>query len=196
MDEELESQEDSPKTELEQISMDLADVVDCLLRLSVAISNPAPHDRFVQSLSSETSHFERYDIEHVQSKFASIDLRLADRLGKAISRRRQYFRYREAHHAKLSYRLDQAGAAGAAGSTTQTVASSIPDHLKETIDMTNLVLADDHSEAGVSQTSYATSAADGAELRVPPLPEVASKGPFECPFCYRIVDISSKTSWK
>ncbi|KAH7476059.1 hypothetical protein FOMA001_g10712 [Fusarium oxysporum f. sp. matthiolae] len=40
---------DGRDTEFNQISVDIADVVNCLLRLSVAIRNPAPHDRFIKS---------------------------------------------------------------------------------------------------------------------------------------------------
>ncbi|WAO97151.1 Hypothetical protein NCS54_01486500 [Fusarium falciforme] len=164
---------DSPDTELEQISMDVADVVDCLLSLSVAIRNPAPHDRFVESHS----------------------IGLAERLGKAISRRRQFFKYREAHRLKLSHGLDYHYLGDA-----ETIASSLPEHLKDksrTGQISRLpVLEDNYSDAGVSQTSYATSAADTEQRHVPPLPTEASKGPFECPFCFTIIAVTDRSTWK
>ncbi|KAJ0140672.1 Damage response protein 1 [Fusarium oxysporum f. sp. albedinis] len=47
---------DGRDTEFNQISVDIADVVNCLLRLSVAIRNPAPHDRFIKaSLTREAT---------------------------------------------------------------------------------------------------------------------------------------------
>ncbi|KAI8157329.1 Myosin-1 [Colletotrichum sp. SAR 10_70] len=91
------------ETEMEQITLDITELVDCLLRLSVSIQNPAPHDRFMSSTFTDASAYEDFDIQHVQAKFQDIDESLAQRLGKAMSRRRQYFKYREAHHQKLSH---------------------------------------------------------------------------------------------
>ncbi|KAM5370064.1 hypothetical protein ACJA88_010134 [Fusarium oxysporum] len=100
---------DGRDTEFNQISVDIAGVVNCLLRLSVAIRNPAPHDRFIKSHSIDTSHYETFDIQHVSSKFRTIEPLLAERLGKAISRRRQFFNYRLAHRTKLSQGLTHEG---------------------------------------------------------------------------------------
>ncbi|KAK4444777.1 hypothetical protein QBC34DRAFT_308340, partial [Podospora aff. communis PSN243] len=83
-----------PDTELGQIAEHLADVVSCPLRLTIPIRNPAPHDdRFETTASMEASNAELLDIQHVKSKFGgTIAEELAVRLGKAISRRRQYFK--------------------------------------------------------------------------------------------------------
>ncbi|KAL5613998.1 hypothetical protein FOVSG1_003061 [Fusarium oxysporum f. sp. vasinfectum] len=107
-DEDFEESDD-PDTELNQTFVDIADVVNCLLRFSVAIQNPAPHDRFIRSHSIDTSHFEIFHIQHVSSKFRTMEPLLAERLGKAISRRRQFFNYRLAHRTKLSQGLTHEG---------------------------------------------------------------------------------------
>ncbi|KAI1347834.1 hypothetical protein F5Y01DRAFT_232983 [Xylaria sp. FL0043] len=190
------SERDSPDTELNQLTLDVADVINCLLRMSMAIRSPSRHDRFVGSKSTETSHFEPFDIHHVQSKFPTIDLELSQRLGRAITRRRQYFKYREAHYKKLSYGLEDDGNLDLA---PETIASSIPDHLKIGRDGSEPVvmnLADGSSESGFSQTSYALSTADPEQRLVPPLPEEAAKGPFQCPFCFMIVIITNRSLWK
>ncbi|KAH7223000.1 hypothetical protein BKA60DRAFT_668921 [Fusarium oxysporum] len=116
---------DGRDTEFNQISVDIADVVNCFLRLSVAIRNPAPHDRFIKSHSIDTSHYETFDIQHVSSKFRTIEPLLAERLGKAISRRRQFFNCRLAHRTKLSQGLTHEG------SDAETIASSLPEYLKD-----------------------------------------------------------------
>ncbi|KAL7936009.1 hypothetical protein V8C35DRAFT_296599 [Trichoderma chlorosporum] len=182
-----------PTTEMEQIASNVPDTINCLLRLSVAIRNPAPHDRFVAAVPIDESHYESFDIQHVQAKFPKIDSFLAQRLGKAISRRRHYFRYRESHHSKLSHGLDLIDQADG----KSTIASSIPGYAKDT-GMNNALSAineDAVSDSGISQTSFASSVADTEGIRIPPLPKSAESGPFECPFCYMIIIAANRTSW-
>lgn len=183
-----------PATELEQIASSVPDAVNCLLRLSVAIRNPAPHDRFAISVPIDVSHYEFFDVQHVQAKFPNIDNHLAQRLGNAISRRRQYFRYRESHHLKLAHGLDLKDQADG----KSTIASSIPGHAKSAGFDNRLSVIDEDalSDAGISQTSFASSLADTQRLRIPPLPKRAKSGPFECPFCYMIITATNRASWK
>jgi hypothetical protein len=211
----------SPLSGLAGISVDVQEAIDCLLRLSVAIANPAPHERVrVRGAGplEDVSFRETYDIGYVRDKFPKMDSRLAQVLGRAITRRRQFFKYREAHHARLSAGLETVhdGIAGAEDTARteivpKTVASSLPDHLKTltNVDLRAGVLNEDNtSETGLSQTSYATSAGflagdvDGQPLKpppplkVPPLPRSADRGSFECPFCYRMVSASTRAAWK
>ncbi|CAM1510793.1 Fc.00g083060.m01.CDS01 [Cosmosporella sp. VM-42] len=183
--------DDVPATELEQITMDVKEVVDSLLRLSMTIRNPAPHDRFIASLSTETSHFVIFDIDHVKSKHGMIEPWLAERLGESNSRRRQYFKYRQAHHDKLAYGLGEDDDKAA----PSTLASSIPEKLKDA--GVELARGDDNSDSGwLSQTSFATSTGQAERLRVPKMPRAAQEGPFECPFCYMILQVSDRRGWK
>ncbi|RSL92276.1 hypothetical protein CDV31_015232 [Fusarium ambrosium] len=171
---------DSPDTELEQISIDVTDAVNCLLRLSVAIRDPAPHDRFVISDSADTSHYEQFDIQHVCSKFGSIDSGLAERLGKAITRRRQFFKYREDN------RIGDG----------ETAVSSLLEGKLGASRISGLPVPEDNcSDSEISQTSYASSAGDVEQRCVPPLPTEASEGPFECPFCYMMIAVADESSW-
>lgn len=85
----------------------------------MTIRNPAPHDRLVKAVSIDTSYYEIFDLGHVRSKFPAAKVmssdchtlnvancmgkeHLAIRLGKSISRRRQYLKYCERHHKKLA----------------------------------------------------------------------------------------------
>ncbi|KAM0553411.1 hypothetical protein ACHAPJ_007426 [Fusarium lateritium] len=179
-----------PTTEMTQIAAGVSDVVNCLLRLSVAIRNPAPHDRFTTFVPIEASHYEPFDIQHVKSKFGDIEPFLTERLGKAISRRRQYFKYRQSHHLKLSHGLDDEPK-----DSESTIASSIPGHAKTTRFNLTSMDEDAASDSGVTQTSFASSSADTEKIRIPPLPEEAEDGPFECPFCYMMIIATSTISW-
>lgn len=181
-----------PTTELDQIASSIPDAVNCLLRLSVAIRNPAPHDRFAASVPIDTSHYGSFDIQHVQAKFQNIDSVLAQRLGHAISKRRQYFKYRESHHLKLAHGLDPTEQADG----KSTIASSIPGHARSAgFDHTLSAIDEDAiSEAGISQTSLASSLSNAERIRVPPLPRNAEDGPFECPFCFMIITATNRES--
>ncbi|KAH7152101.1 hypothetical protein B0J13DRAFT_255243 [Dactylonectria estremocensis] len=211
------SDSDSPELGLLKTQTDVGEAIDCLLRLSVAIANPAPHER-VPDLgigpSDDVSFYETFDIQRVRDKFPKISAELAETLGKSITRRRQFFKYREAHHTKLSAGLEEMLNRETDTSHTEivskTVASSLPNYLKQltNIDLTMDVIDEDgQSETGMSQTTYATTAGlleDANEpekrsppaLKVPPLPEAAKKGNFECPFCYRMISTSSWRAWK
>ena len=185
-----------PATEMGQIAQNVSDVIDCLLRLSVAIRNPAPHDRFATSAATsgsiDASHYEPFDVQHVRSKFSEIEPFLADRLGRAISRRRQYLKYRESHHLKLSQGLQY----GEPNDLESTVASSLPQHAKAAGFNVEAVDEDGASDSGATQTSLASSYEGGDKLHVPPLPREAETGPFECPFCYMMIITTSSLSWK
>ncbi|SPO06803.1 uncharacterized protein DNG_09497 [Cephalotrichum gorgonifer] len=190
-----------PTTELSQIREGLVEIITCLFTLSVSIRNPAPHDRFRNSVQTDTSAFEPFDIAHVRTRFPSASDVVARTLGRANSYRRQYFKYRELHHQKLSHGLDSDGAILAETEGESTVASSIPYHMKAaeggSHDMEIGVLEDDaRSDAGVSQTSLATSVDDSGRARMPPLPAGADKEPFECPLCFSMISASSTVSWK
>ncbi|KAK4192364.1 hypothetical protein QBC35DRAFT_520240 [Podospora australis] len=191
------SDQNPPVTELNQIATEVADVINCLTRLNVAIRNPAPHQRFIDSKLTDTASYEPWDIRHVESKFSQAKPWLVERLGKLISRRRQYFRYRESHHAKLSAGLE---VADSKLQDSETVASSIPSALKD-IHATGLasqtILVDDQSDAGVSETSYGASTSSNAKtLKIPPLREEHHRGPFQCPYCYMMVAVEDRIAWE
>ncbi|KAK0667758.1 hypothetical protein QBC41DRAFT_323143 [Cercophora samala] len=186
-------------TELSQISSDITETISCLFRLTVSIQNPAPHDRFKARNWVDTSHFEESDISHVRDKFPSCPPEISQRLGKAISRRRQYFKYRELHHQKMTYGLD-GNVENDEGAPT-TIASSIPKQLGTTTvlrpsDCDNSVLDEDSmSLAAWTDTTFGGSLIDGKRPRIPALPEAAIDGPFECPFCYMMISASTSRAW-
>ncbi|KAK0744888.1 hypothetical protein B0T21DRAFT_94707 [Apiosordaria backusii] len=185
-------------TELSQISSDITEVINCLFRLTVSIQNPAPHDRFKRRNWVDTSYFEERDIAHVRDMFPSCTRVDSERLGKAISRRRQYFKYREIHHQKMAHGLD--GAGDDDDGAQSTVASSIPKHLKNR-DSTNtqpqqpLLDEDNVSVSAWTDTTFGDSLITGDRPRIPALPATASDGSFECPFCYMLISVTTSRGW-
>lgn len=209
----------SPSSGLSTFFTDVGEAIDCLLRLSVAIANPAPHERFRKlgaGLDEDVSFYEPHDIAYVKDKFPHIDDSLAKILGKFITRRRQYFKYRRAHHTRLASNLESAVSDGKTDTSRteivqKTVASSLPERFKAMVNFdprADIIDEDVGSDTGISQTSYATSVGflienedDQARdlpppLRVPPVPNAGEDGIFECPFCYRMIAAKSRAAWK
>lgn len=190
-EEEAISGDEDTGTEMEQIASHEKDVIDCLLRMSMAIKNPAPHDRFLASSASNAAHFEYHDVMHVQALFPDIEPWLAERLGRSNTRRREYFKYRKAHSEKLAN-----GLGGEEEDAVSTVASSIPQRYNQG-EANVFVEGDEQSDDdGVSWTTYATTKPGLDQIRIPQRPREADTGPFECPFCYTIITASDKDSWK
>ncbi|KAH6625408.1 hypothetical protein C7974DRAFT_200963 [Boeremia exigua] len=204
-------------TELSQLLSNIAEINTCLMRLSMSIRNPAPHDQFKQSKHIGSSHYEAFDVEHVREKFPHAADYLVVRLGHAISRRRQFLRYREEHRRKYQQGLSSRGPLqpeaiqasaegnlqlqpGTAATTSEehqsTVASSIPWALKNIGSIQELDEHDDLIET-LSQTTYAASTGTSTRLRPPPLPATGGDGgqPFECTVCFRITSVQDTLAW-
>ncbi|KAI0869699.1 hypothetical protein GGS24DRAFT_478076 [Hypoxylon argillaceum] len=183
-------------SELGQLTKEVTDSIAYLLRLSMALRHPAPHDRFMSTEYANVRYFEATDKAHVEAKYPRASQYLIIRLGQALSQRRQYFKYRESHHEKLARGLIDSGRSEVDGQST--VASSIPGAMKMpgADPRFGELDEDERSDTGFSQTSFATTAPESDRLRIPPLPRRAHDGPFECPFCYMLISVSGKHQWK
>ncbi|KAI0541363.1 hypothetical protein GGR58DRAFT_17324 [Xylaria digitata] len=183
-------------SELSQLTKEIADAIGNLLRLSISLRNPAPHDRFMSTEYAKARYFEANDKALTEAKFPRASQTLVTRLGQALSQRRQYFRYRESHHEKLAHGLFNSGRSEAGAQSE--IASSIPQAMKDPGAAPTFrgLDEDERSDTGFSQTSFATTAPDSGSLRIPPLPKKTLDGPFECPFCFMSISVSSTHQWK
>ncbi|KAK3401311.1 hypothetical protein B0T20DRAFT_475419 [Sordaria brevicollis] len=195
------------RPELDQALWRVGYAVDCLLRLSATIRHPAPHDQFRSRVGAEIIEaFQPLDKDHIHHKFIRLDESLIDRLAKAMARRRQYFKYREEHASRIAHGLEEGLRSDASEYTAaKTVISSLPGHLKDnTCNNTTSGPSDmadfyDMDIEARSQTSYAPTMAESGELHVPRLPREACNGPFKCPFCHMIIEITGdnkRHQWK
>jgi hypothetical protein len=164
----------------------------------------------------DMSYFQHFDIEHVSNKYPQLGEAcqyLIERLGKANTKRRQIIKYHNEHHEKIVGRRVTANATGSIEGELNPVDLGEDDFFSEaptdmrtsvsTVYSANMVLVDavpvnldSRSEAGLSLTSYASSTADTGSLRVPAPPPGFDKGPFQCPYCFIIVETESRASWK
>lgn len=202
---EIESDDESleGENELRQLLTNIHETITFLLRLSVAIQNPTPHDRYLESGKLNTARtFEKFDIPHVRDKFPLASEAVVEVMGKAISRRREYFEYRKSHSKKLSDGIPGNGEenenedARTEFRPLSTVASSIPQELK-TIGHVLELDVDQLSDIGTTETSVATSGEQSQYRRIPPVPQEAkNEEPFPCPYCFMLISVRSRRSWK
>ncbi|CAM1503062.1 Fc.00g078380.m01.CDS01 [Cosmosporella sp. VM-42] len=159
----------SKESETGQCLDAIGHVINCLLRLSVTIRNPAPHDQSSSSAGKDLIEFyEQWEMQHVRDKFPDAGNEAVQTLSKAMARRRQYFKYRKAHVDRLAEGLNDDGPVG--GDAT-TIASSLPRQLKDQ-EAANEGRFMDDVRSDTSGTSYASSNPSSDQPRVPPLPKV------------------------
>lgn len=183
--------DDDSATELQQLHEELVNIIDCLYQLSMLIRKPAQHDLFVGSRMGDKAEFEFYDKEHVRNLHPRADEQISQRLGRAITRRRKYFNYRERHHKKLEEGIEdvqdiQRTTTGI--EMSETVATDFKIH--------DIDFEETSSNSGMSLTSYAPSLIDGGRVTIPPPPKGSVGGkPFECPYCFFVIEIKNTRSW-
>ncbi|KAL6915506.1 hypothetical protein FSST1_007001 [Fusarium sambucinum] len=191
----FEGSDEGEKSEIERILDDIANVIDCLLRLSVTISNPAPHDQFLSRSDGELEKaFVHHYREHISHKFSDLNSQFIERLASAMAHRRQYFKYREEHKTRLVEGLDEISPEVETGNPT-TKASSIPEQYKDQGKDVGPDMEED-GQSDKSRTTYAPSDFNSNQLRVPRIPDEHINGPFECPFCHVMVSITTRDVWK
>lgn len=191
-------EDDDPQLDaFQQILLQIKNVVDCLMRLAVTVRNPAPHEQFKSRMPALVSSFDAHHLEHVKHKFPRINSKTTEeRLAKALTHRRVFFKYREEHHERLKEGIDDAKEGDQAGSRggVTTEASWLPEDKHHDSGSRRPVFRDDLSE--MTATSYAPSFMDGTELRVPRVPSEYVDGPFICPYCYLPVVVENRHQWK
>ena len=197
--------------------LDIARAIDSIYRISAELGKGKPKNRYAKSSNIDISFYEPYDIDYVREKFPDAELFLVNRLGKAISKRRQYLRYRELHATKLSRGLpfrhmvdtenpdiegtqyQQIETILSETTATTFVEGSAVGSEHSGMDNAHLgsgVLRRVRSIASVAtETSYATSAGNEGRMRMPSMPPEAATGAFECPLCHKITFVSNTHSW-
>lgn len=185
--------------EIQQILLQIKNDVNCLMRLAVTIRNPAPHEQFKLRMPALVSSFDASHKEHVLHKFPRIPAEITERLGKALTYRRLFLRYREEHHERLREGIEverqrdkQDGKEIRDGVTTE--ASWLPKDNPGNKEPQLQVWSDDISEQ--TGTSYAPSCVDDSELRIPRVPPEYVDGPFICPYCFLPISVENRYQWK
>ncbi|OCL11416.1 hypothetical protein AOQ84DRAFT_423590, partial [Glonium stellatum] len=184
-------------SEVQEIFGIVLNCITGLFRMSIMIRKATPRDRFERALRAPEDPFnDRYDIAHVGEKYRKLnnpDLSwLKDRLGRAITKRRQYLRYCREHRKQL----EKEKASTVHTAMEENVMAAPTQQAKSESHNANHEDSDD----GRSNTSYASSIdvpEEPSSLQLPSLVELSGGGlPFECPFCQGIQSFLREKPWK
>lgn len=218
--------EDEPQdlSEAEELFESMCDTIASLFRLAVIIRNASPRDRFSKALSGRLEFDAQYDVAHVAHKYPKLDdpskQWLKERLGKAITQRRQYLRYARDHREKLgkapkdlwSPSVDAAKPAlatlevryndigGSQAARTNTTRPTLTPTSASTLLIHEATFTDQDFREDQSQTSFAQSVGENEEenrLHLPCLSDV-SRGQvsFECPLCWTMQSFRRECAWR
>ena len=213
-----------PTSELQQLFLAIVETITSLLKLSISIRRSTPRDRYARVASLKSPLDPSFDINHVYEKYPRLRSKpwLVEKLGKAITRRRDYLRYRERHHEKLAGSLErqpleakkhtlkvfftELGIDPRGGPKVADVASSSADRSRLASTLATTYIADSHnqletaSHSALSEISDITSVVDDHNPEARPIPDPpkdsAGAKPFECPYCYTIQVIRKPSHWK
>ena len=199
-------------SEIQELFQTAQDTISCLFRLSVAIRAATNEDRYAKSMRKRDNPYDEcFDIAHVGHKFPKLRETpwLEARLGRAITRRREFIRYSKDHSLNLARGAERsvnepitAGGINATNTTNEepvilrdvasrsqqpqstlgsTEASAFDPIKFRQIDATETV------EEEASESSYASTeitAENEGHLKIPPIPEQGEGGrEFFCPYC-------------
>ena len=181
---------------LEVLVSDIAHIITCLNKLSITIQHPVPKDRLHKIARIDVSHYEQWDIKHVELQFCPVDPQnnfrvpeyLSRRLGKANTKRRQLLKYYE------SSAIDRNGLANASKSVTTTVEDDNATAKAEPSQVVDI----ERDEDQLSLPPSAISTNDKIKVHVPPPPENAAfeGNPFKCPYCFDIIKVKGRPDWE
>ena len=215
-------------SEVHEILQWTSEIITTLFRLSVVIRNAITRDRYAKAVGSYPAFVDiaKVDLTHVASKFPRIGKDekaqwFVQRLGNAITQRRQFLYYQRRHHKAMGQnpfnesdgqelagrsntpldrtlykaeddQVDSAESRGPATTTASTLDAAKLDKLAGA--------GQEPQDETDGMSSHATSIStnDGNAGRViVPLVDLKVNGlHFECPYCRDIQDIRMEHSWR
>ncbi|RDW77569.1 hypothetical protein BP6252_05622 [Coleophoma cylindrospora] len=187
-----------------------------LMKMSMVIRKSPGRDDYLKA-ATRYNFDPIWDIGHVKEKHGNSrgsSEWLLQRLGRAITRRRQYLKFRQEHYDKLS-KDDEGPLAPETQTTTNSQAPRTLALTKATTFIQNEasfvntgqdIDMDMDTGSFATQTSYDVTTrgeTSQGELRPPPQPQYAFPGvlfefgePFMCPYCWTEEVVQNRAAWK
>jgi CRP-like cAMP-binding protein len=208
-------------SEAEELFESIKEIIASLFRLAVIIRHSTTRDRFAKALSVQAAFDRTYDILHVMHKFPKLDRDatrwLAQRLGNALTQRRQFLMYTREHRNRLeeepanlwlpsmetpkpaastTYHASQ----GAMTQSYKNFGSLFAPTTASTLRLPDVPIVVPDLRDDQSQTSYALSSGDEEDkdhLRLPSLLDVSKRQlEFECPLCWTMQSLRNESAWR
>ena len=184
----------------EELQDGVSSIISSLLKLALAVRNPAPLDRYVKSGAIDMSYYKPHDLAYIEEMFPGIDDYLKERMAEATLQRRRFLEYSARHQCKLArdteIKDDGDDNIDTLSIYASTNASSLPAPILH--ELSKLEAPDDVRSETSSLTSYASSGM-GKRAKVPSPPSYAVLGssePFECPYCRLLIAPQDTYGWK
>ncbi|KAL2066193.1 hypothetical protein VTL71DRAFT_2264 [Oculimacula yallundae] len=197
---------ESASSELIELGLAIQEGITNLFQLSMIIRKKPERDEYLKASLTYTID-PIADIIHVGDKYPIAkrgEKWLMERLGIAITRRRQYLLYRKEHQEKMEQvHMLKVGVDGKTVWSGEKASTYHPNEILEDSRPVDLGTGD---FKGTARTEYADSSKgkDGASnfLRTPLLPKDSMgiradyNQHFECPYCRRPQKVQDKNEWK
>lgn len=210
-----ERSDDEELSEVREIFISIEDAISNLFRFSAIVRNNANRDRYAKAVAAAiaTPFNSQFDICHVEHKFPALakkDKRwLVERLGKAITQRRQNLKYCRELHDKTAKEPQNLGSGPVAtrllessshsparllpvarSDDSKPMSTMAPTQASTLIFRPGQAIEGELEEEAQSHTSYVTSTSEDSSntmLSVISLEEVSNGfKQFECPYCWQI----------
>jgi hypothetical protein len=209
-DEKEDPLQDCSSSDIKELLYSIRDRIGDLFRLSIAIRKAPATDEYAKAALRHPNFNETIDSVYIRDRYpeAVAEKWLMDRLGLAITRRRQFLLYRKTHQQRLEEVHNvKRGLDGKTVWSGTKASTHLPVSEEwKTFDFEDMYTASNVEYHARPVTEYADSSRgmDGAtnKLRTPRLP-LKDNGirakygeTFECPYCHRLQMVADKPQWK
>ncbi|CAN9451657.1 unnamed protein product [Alternaria alternata] len=196
-----------------ELQNEIKGTITRLLRATTLIRQATTSDMFAKALNRKRCHIDsQFDITHVGEKYRKLAtddrIWLRQRLGRAITHRRQVLSYNRDHHEELEGDRSNRREEPQVSTTDQqlsnpTLFTKATTFISGRIDPSRLHAGEPDSEDDALSYTTMSRSVDGngeasTSLRIPKLADlrIGNSSEFLCPFCFRIQRCKNDRLWK
>ncbi|GIZ43016.1 hypothetical protein CKM354_000626200 [Cercospora kikuchii] len=173
----------------------IANVVDQLYRLNLALRNPAGTDYLKSAEASAAFGYQHFDEEHVRQDFPSAPEFLIKRLAECISRRRQLLQHWQNNRPRHNHRTSDDPDSSIEDDESDFMGLGPSSEIAQTEASAVTISTLWRSTASVSSRPRLNSA-PVLSLKLPPMPQPQGQGPMRCPICSCDVFVKTEKQWR
>ncbi len=220
------------QSELAGHYLTITEIIGRLFKLSIAIRSPSVQNAAARSTSfiekdedgnDVSAFFEQYVLKRIIHHYPDLSLKIAERLSRAIRRRRRQFMYQRRHREKLGRirngeekpftlgqnmggdKLNSSMSHGLAGHISDPHVTTGPEPtifhrsiLSETTATQYVPRPEQPQASSIKSFSTASGIFQGSEIDIPPPISPDKDQEFECPYCFFILskEFKEQRTWR